>query len=56
MQLGRSDWAAWARTWFAPDARRPTGGRKLAVAVIHRDLEGPRAEVELERTTGGQRS
>jgi hypothetical protein len=25
-------------------------GRKLAVAVIHRDLEGLRAEVELERT------
>ncbi len=25
------------------------GGRKLAVAVVHRDLEGLRAEVELER-------
>src|SRR5574340_639095 len=28
-------------------------GRKLAVAVIHRDLEGLRAEVEFERTMGG---
>jgi NADPH-dependent 2,4-dienoyl-CoA reductase/sulfur reductase-like enzyme/nitrite reductase/ring-hydroxylating ferredoxin subunit len=26
------------------------GGRKLAVAVVHRDLEGVRAEVEFERT------
>jgi apoptosis-inducing factor 3 len=31
------------------------GGRKLAVAVIHGDLEGLRAEVELERGAGGQR-
>ena len=28
------------------------GGRKLAVAVVHRDLEGLRAEVELERAMG----
>ena len=27
------------------------GGKKLAVAVVHRDLEGPRAEGEFERTT-----
>jgi NADPH-dependent 2,4-dienoyl-CoA reductase/sulfur reductase-like enzyme len=27
-------------------------GRKLAVAVVHRDLEGLRAEVELERSIG----
>jgi NADPH-dependent 2,4-dienoyl-CoA reductase/sulfur reductase-like enzyme len=26
------------------------GGKKLAVAVVHRDLEGLRAEVEFERT------
>ena len=26
------------------------GGQKLAVAVVHRDLEGLRAEVEFERT------
>ena len=26
------------------------GDRKLAVAVVHRDLEGLRAEVEFERT------
>ena len=27
------------------------GGKKLAVAVVHRDLEGLRAEVEFERTS-----
>ena len=32
------------------------GGRKLAVALIHRDLEGLRAEVEFERTARGNRS
>jgi NADPH-dependent 2,4-dienoyl-CoA reductase/sulfur reductase-like enzyme len=31
------------------------GGRKLAVALIHPDLEGLRAEVELERTARGNR-
>jgi NADPH-dependent 2,4-dienoyl-CoA reductase/sulfur reductase-like enzyme len=31
------------------------GGRKLAVAVIHRDLEGLRAEVEFERTIAHNR-
>ena len=30
------------------------GGRKLAVAVVHRDLEGVRAEVEFERTIAGR--
>ncbi len=30
-------------------------GRKLAVAVIHRDLEGLRAEVEFERTIAHNR-
>ncbi len=32
------------------------GGRKLAVAVIHRDLEGLRAEVDFERTIAERRS
>jgi apoptosis-inducing factor 3 len=32
------------------------GGRKLATAVIHRDLDGLRAEAELERTSGGERA
>jgi apoptosis-inducing factor 3 len=32
------------------------GGKKLAVATVHRDIEGLRAEVELERITGGQPS
>ena len=32
-----------------------SGGRKLAVAVIHRDLEGLRAEVEFERTIAHNR-
>jgi hypothetical protein len=37
-------------TWLPATARSPTGaGRKLAVAVVHRDLEGLRAEVEFER-------
>lgn len=31
-------------------------GKKLAVAFVHRDLEGLRAEVEFERTISGQRS
>jgi NADPH-dependent 2,4-dienoyl-CoA reductase/sulfur reductase-like enzyme/nitrite reductase/ring-hydroxylating ferredoxin subunit len=30
------------------------GGKKLAVAVVHRDLAGLDAEVELERTTGSR--
>ncbi len=30
------------------------GGKKLAVAVVHRDLAGLRAEVELETTTRGK--
>jgi NADPH-dependent 2,4-dienoyl-CoA reductase/sulfur reductase-like enzyme len=43
-----------------PDARDCTitfrsGGRKLAVAVMHRDLEGLRAEVEFERTIAHNR-
>ena len=29
------------------------GGKKLAVAVVHRDLEGLLAEVEFERTIAG---
>ena len=29
------------------------GGKKLAVAVVHRDLEGLRAELEFERTPRG---
>ena len=32
------------------------GGRKLAVALVHRDLEGLRAEVEFERSPRGERS
>ena len=32
------------------------GGKKLAVAVVHRDLEGLRAEVEFERTIISARS
>jgi NADPH-dependent 2,4-dienoyl-CoA reductase/sulfur reductase-like enzyme len=32
------------------------GGRKLAVAVIRRDLEGLRAEVEFERTIAAMRA
>ena len=32
------------------------GGRKLAVALIHRDLEGLRAEVEFERTIAATRA
>jgi hypothetical protein len=30
------------------------GGKKLAVAVVHRDLAGLRAEAEFERTTRGE--
>ena len=30
------------------------GGRKLAVAVIHRDLDGVRAELEFERSIAGR--
>jgi NADPH-dependent 2,4-dienoyl-CoA reductase/sulfur reductase-like enzyme len=30
------------------------GGRKLAIAVVHRDLEGLRAEVEFERAIAGK--
>ncbi len=42
------------------DARNCTitfrgGGRKLAVAVVHRDLEGVRAEVEFERAADSKR-
>ena len=32
----------------------PRGGKKLAVAVVNRDLAGLRAEVELETTTRGK--
>ena len=32
------------------------GGKKLAAAFVHRDLEGLRAEVEFERATGGETS
>jgi hypothetical protein len=30
------------------------GGRKLAVAVVHRDLDGLREEVEFERSIAAQ--
>ena len=30
------------------------GGKKLAVAIVHRDIEGLRAEVEFERTTAAK--
>ncbi len=32
------------------------GSRRLAVAVIHRDLKGLRADVELEKASGGYRA
>jgi NADPH-dependent 2,4-dienoyl-CoA reductase/sulfur reductase-like enzyme/nitrite reductase/ring-hydroxylating ferredoxin subunit len=32
------------------------GGNRLAVAIVHRDLEGVRAELEFERATQGQPS